>query len=75
MKFLSILLLVTLPFWALSQDTLSKHYKIYSTAKQKLVSVDEIVNDMDNADVYSLAKNIMTLQAISLNLCYLTNYL
>jgi len=51
MKFFSILLLITLPFCVLAQDTLSKHYKIYSTARQKQVSIDEIVNDMNKADV------------------------
>jgi uncharacterized iron-regulated protein len=45
------LLLVALPFCVLSQDSLSSHYKIYSTVKQKIVAADDIVNDMDNADV------------------------
>jgi uncharacterized iron-regulated protein len=48
MKFLIIFLL---PFYALCQDSLESHYKIYSSGKQKLVTVDEVVNDMANADV------------------------
>src|SRR5450755_1948991 len=46
-----ILLLITLPFHVLSQDTLSGHYKIYSTSRQKIVTPDEIISDMANADV------------------------
>ncbi|MDB5125413.1 MAG: hypothetical protein JWP94_3542 [Mucilaginibacter sp.] len=43
--------LIILPFFAVSQDSLSRHYKIYSTAKHKQVSVDDIVNDLNKADV------------------------
>jgi uncharacterized iron-regulated protein len=50
MRYLTILLFLT-PLFALSQDTLSKHYKIYNTSKQKIVSIDDIVNDMAKADV------------------------
>src|SRR6195952_5464823 len=50
MKALILILFLT-PLFALSQDTLSKHYKIYSTSKQKIVSVDDIINDMAKADV------------------------
>jgi uncharacterized iron-regulated protein len=50
MKALIFALFLT-PLFALSQDTLSKHYKIYSTSKQKIVSVDDIVKDMSQADV------------------------
>ena len=46
-----IIIFILLPFCALSQDSLSNHYKIYSTSKQKLTTLDEIVNDMANADV------------------------
>jgi uncharacterized iron-regulated protein len=46
-----IFLLLVLPLCALSQDSLSSHYKIYSTSAQKMVKLDDIVNDMDNADV------------------------
>lgn len=48
MKFLIFFLL---PFYALSQDSLAGNYKIYSSSKQKLVTVDEVVNDIANADV------------------------
>ncbi|MDB5009549.1 MAG: hypothetical protein JWQ06_338, partial [Mucilaginibacter sp.] len=46
-----IFLLLILPFYAISQDTIAQHYKIYSTSRQKQVSVDDIVNDMAGADV------------------------
>jgi uncharacterized iron-regulated protein len=45
------LLLIALPFCVISQDQSSGHYKIYSTSKQKQITLDEIVNDMANADV------------------------
>jgi uncharacterized iron-regulated protein len=45
------LTLLLAPFYLFSQDSLSTHYKIYSSSKQKIISVDEIVNDMDKADV------------------------
>jgi uncharacterized iron-regulated protein len=51
MKVYTILLLITLPFYALSQDSLSAHFKIYNTAKQKQVTIDDIVNDMSKSDV------------------------
>ncbi len=46
-----ILFCLALPLFALSQDSISNHYKIYSVARQKLVSIDDIANDMVNADV------------------------
>jgi uncharacterized iron-regulated protein len=51
MKSSIIVILFLLPFFALSQDSLSAHYKIYSSSKQKIIPVDEIVNDMNKADV------------------------
>jgi uncharacterized iron-regulated protein len=50
MKAIFITLLL-LPFFALSQDSLSTHYKIYSTSKQKIASLDDIVTTMSKADV------------------------
>src|ERR1700710_2732859 len=52
-----ILVLLFLPFFALSQDSLSGHYKIYSTPKQRLVTVDDIVNNMANTDVFFFGEN------------------
>jgi len=46
-----LLSLLLLPFCAFSQDSLSAHYKIYSTARQKIVTVDDVVSDMAKADV------------------------
>jgi uncharacterized iron-regulated protein len=51
MKLLALLILSLLSFQAMSQDSLSTHYKIYSSAKQKIITIDEIVNDMVDADV------------------------
>ncbi|HTD97698.1 MAG TPA: ChaN family lipoprotein [Mucilaginibacter sp.] len=50
MKLLTLLLLTSLPFLAICQDN-SVHYKIYDTKNKKVVSVDDIINSMDNADV------------------------
>jgi uncharacterized iron-regulated protein len=52
-----VFLLLTLPLCALSQDSLSTHYKIYSTSKQKVVVIDDIVDDMANADVLFFGEN------------------
>jgi uncharacterized iron-regulated protein len=46
-----IVSLILLPLFAFSQDSLSSHYKIYSTTQQKQVTIDDIANDMNNADV------------------------
>jgi uncharacterized iron-regulated protein len=51
MKSLSIILFILLPIISFSQDSLGSHYKIYSTIKQKVVTVNDIVNDMTKADV------------------------
>lgn len=51
MKVSAIALLLIIPFFVRSQDSLSTHYKIYSTSRQKIISVDDIVNDLDKADV------------------------
>jgi uncharacterized iron-regulated protein len=51
MKITVFLILLLLPFCALSQDTAAIHYKIYNALSQKQVSVDDIINDMSNADV------------------------
>ena len=46
-----IFLLTILPICALCQGNMELHYKIYSSAKQKIVTLDDIVTDMNNADV------------------------
>jgi uncharacterized iron-regulated protein len=50
MKFLTVLFLL-LPVLGFSQDSLSSHYKIYSAARQKIISLDDIASDLSNADV------------------------
>ncbi len=49
MKIFALLLLF--PLYTLSQDSLSQHYKIYSTVKHAAITVDDLVNDVANADV------------------------
>jgi uncharacterized iron-regulated protein len=51
MKTLVILIFSMLPLRGLSQDSLSLHYKIYSSLNHKIITVDDLVNDMANADV------------------------
>src|ERR1700761_1761841 len=46
-----ILLVFLLPFSGFSQDSLSTHYKIYSTSKHKIVSIEDIISSVDKADV------------------------
>src|SRR3569833_1843161 len=51
MKLIAILALFLLPFCLLAQDTMAAHYKIYSSSKQKVVTIDEIVDDLNIADI------------------------
>jgi uncharacterized iron-regulated protein len=51
MKSLTLLLLLYLPLFALCQENPSQHYKIYDTKNKKLVSVGDIIENMDEADV------------------------
>lgn len=46
-----VIALFLLPFLVFSQNAMEQHYKIYSTEKHKIVSIDDIVNNMANADV------------------------
>lgn len=49
MKLASLLFILFAPLAAFSQDTI--HYKIYNTHTKKIAAIDEIVNDLNNADV------------------------
>ena len=51
MKFSYFLAFFFIPFVALCQVNSDQHYKIYSTKNQKIASVDDIINDLDHADV------------------------
>jgi uncharacterized iron-regulated protein len=51
MKTVALILLIVLPFLVFPQDTQNQSYKLYSVAKQKLVSPDDVIADMANADV------------------------
>jgi uncharacterized iron-regulated protein len=50
MKLAAFLLFVS-PLFAFSQDSLLNHCKIYSTVKQKVVTLDDVTADMATADV------------------------
>jgi len=51
MKFSILAIYCLLPLITFSQDSVSSHYKIYSTSQQKLVTIDELADGMNNADV------------------------
>ncbi|MBV8388740.1 MAG: ChaN family lipoprotein, partial [Mucilaginibacter sp.] len=51
MRISIILSLLFLPLFAICQQDFSVHYKIYDTRIQKVISVDDIINNMDKADV------------------------
>jgi len=46
-----IFIFIVLPFFAISQDQLAGHYKIYSSKKQKQVTLNDIADDMSKTDV------------------------
>ena len=50
MKLSSLLLMMFSPLFAICQDTVI-HYKIYDTKHQKEISTDDIIGNMDKADV------------------------
>jgi len=51
MKFAVVLAILLLPFSSFCQDSLSTHYKIYNTQTQKPATIDDIIAQMDKADV------------------------
>jgi uncharacterized iron-regulated protein len=51
MKIFTIIFLLSIPIYSLSQDSLSNHYKIYNTATQKQVDIADIINSVKNTDV------------------------
>ncbi len=51
MKSLLILLLIALPSIVLGQDVSPAHYKIYSTAEQKMVTINDIIDQTGKIDV------------------------
>jgi len=50
-KTLSFLFLIFSPLFGICQDSLSTHYKIFNTKTQKSASLDDIVHDLNKADV------------------------
>lgn len=51
MKLALAILLIFISTITMAQELSSSHYKIYSTSAQKLITPDDIINDMANADV------------------------
>lgn len=51
MRHIQVLAFFLLPLFVFAQANSDQHYKIYSTASQKLVTPDEVVANLDNADV------------------------
>jgi uncharacterized iron-regulated protein len=51
MKITVVIILILLPFSAFCQDSLSIHYNIYNAQSHKPATVDDIVTQMDKADV------------------------
>jgi uncharacterized iron-regulated protein len=51
MKFTFILFLLFLPLFAFCQEDFSSHYKIYDTKNQKVISVDDIITNVNEANV------------------------
>jgi len=51
MRYFTGLLLIFMPLLAICQGNTSQHYKIYSTASQKLVNIDTVLANMDKANV------------------------
>ena len=52
MKFAAVLLLLLSPLFALCQEPMAQHYKVYNTVKKSAATLDDIINDMGKADVF-----------------------
>ncbi|MHB8207053.1 ChaN family lipoprotein [Mucilaginibacter sp.] len=50
-KISTFLFLILSPLFGICQDSLSTHYKIFNTKTQKAASLDDIVHDMNKANV------------------------
>ena len=51
MKTVALIVLIALPVFGFAQNTQNQSYKLYSVPKQKIVSADDVIADMANADV------------------------
>lgn len=51
MRLAAILLLIFFPVIAFCQEDFSRHYKIYDTKNQKIISAQDIIGEMGTADV------------------------
>jgi uncharacterized iron-regulated protein len=51
MRYIAILLSISLPLLTIGQENQAQHYKIYSTREQKVASVDDVLTGLDKADI------------------------
>jgi uncharacterized iron-regulated protein len=51
MKITAVLLLLLSPLFALCQEPMAQHYKVYNSVKKGAATLDDIINDMEKADV------------------------
>jgi len=51
MKISIILSFLFLPLFTFCQEDFSRHYKVYDTKNQKVISIDGIINNLENAGV------------------------
>ena len=51
MKISIILSFLFLPLFTFCQEDFSRHYKVYDTKNQKVISIDDIINNLENAGV------------------------
>lgn len=63
---LTLFFICLLTSTALFAQNNNNDYKIYDVKRQKIISVDHIISDMDKSDILFTAKTIMTLLHITL---------
>ena len=51
MKWLGVIIYLSLALSATAQDSMSVHYKIYDTRSKQIITIDKIVTDIADADV------------------------
>ncbi|EHQ30200.1 ChaN family lipoprotein [Mucilaginibacter paludis] len=75
MKLLSFIVLIFSCITAFSQQKTALHYKIYNTTSRKMVTADDVVNDMAGADVLFFGEEHTDSVAHSLELMIFTKLL
>ena len=59
------LIALLLPFSSFCQDSLTTHYKIYNTQTQKPATVDDIIAQMQKADVLFFGQSTEFFQVVN----------